>query len=356
MPLPDEKPDGEKPLGERLAGVIAAAGPISLAQFMAEANAHYYATRDPLGLEGDFITAPEISQMFGELAGLWLADLWSRAGSPTDAHYVELGPGRGTLAEDALRAMRAARFEPPIHLVETSPVLRHNQATRLPTARWHDDLDDLPETGPLLVIANEFFDALPIRQIQRGASGWHEVMVDHRDGSFTPITSGPPLDDHIPEALRDAPLGSVIETSPASESIARALADRIAKQGGAALIVDYGYEGVMTGDTLQAVSRHEHADIFAEPGERDLTAHVNFTTLERIGWAAGLTVHGPVSQGRWLESIGIGARTAALIKAAPHRQEELISARDRLTKSEEMGALFKAMALVAPDWPAPAAF
>ena len=347
MPLPDENPADAKPLGERLAGIIAAAGPISLAQFMAEANAHYYATRDPLGVEGDFITAPEISQMFGELAGLWLADLWSRAGSPTNAHYVELGPGRGTLAEDALRAMRAARFEPPIHLVETSPVLRRNQATRLPTARWHDDLDDLPETGPLLVIANEFFDALPIR---------HEIMVDHQDGSFTPIVSGPPLDDHIPEALRDAPVGSVVETSPATESIARALAGRIAEQGGAALIVDYGYEGAVAGDTLQAVSQHDHADIFTEPGERDLTAHVDFTSLERIGRAAGLTVHGPVSQGRWLESLGIGARTATLIKAAPHRQEELIAARDRLTKSEEMGTLFKAMAMVAPDWPAPAAF
>jgi len=356
MPPPDKNMPDEKSLSDRLAGVIAAAGPISLAQFMAEANAHYYATRDPLGAEGDFITAPEISQMFGELAGLWLADLWSRAGSPTNAHYVELGPGRGTLAEDALRAMRAARFEPPIHLVETSPVLRREQATRLPAARWHDDLDDLPETGPLLVIANEFFDALPIRQVQRNATGWHEVMVDHQNGGFVPVTSGAPLDMVIPEPLKDAPLGSVIETSPASESVARALADRIAKQGGAALIVDYGYEGIVTGTTLQAVSQHKHADIFADPGERDLTAHINFSVLERIGRAAGLAVHGPIGQGHWLESLGIGARTAALIKAAPHRQEELIAARDRLTKSEEMGDLFKAMALVAPDWPAPAAF
>lgn len=356
MPPPDDEPAAEKPLGERLAGLIAAAGPISLAQFMAEANVHYYATRDPLGADGDFTTAPEISQMFGELAGLWLADLWSRAGAPANAHFAELGPGRGTLAEDALRAMRAARFEPPIHLVETSPVLRRNQATRLPTARWHDDLDSLPETGPLLVIANEFFDALPIRQVQRGANGWHEIMVDYQGGAFVPVTSGPPLDTLIPEPLADAPEGSVIEMSPATESITGALAARIAEQGGAALIVDYGYDGPATGDTLQAVSGHAYADIFAEPGERDLTAHVDFGTLAEIGRSAGLAVHGPIGQGSWLESLGIGARTAALVKAAPHRHDELISARDRLTKPEEMGALFKAMALVAPDWPAPAAF
>lgn len=356
MLLPDETTPAGKPLADRLAALIAATGPITLAQFMAAANAHYYATRDPLGIEGDFITAPEVSQMFGELSGLWLADLWSRGGAPTNAHYVELGPGRGTLAEDALRAMRAARFEPPIHLVETSPVLRNSQATRLPTARWHNDLDELPETGPLLVIANEFFDALPIRQIQRTAAGWHEIMVDHQDGVFKPVTSGPPLDSLVPETLRDAAIGSVIETSPASESIARALASRIAAQGGAALIVDYGYEGIVTGNTLQAVSQHDYADIFAEPGERDLTAHVSFSALARIGREAGLSVYGPVGQGHWLESLGIGARTAALIKAAPHRQAELISARDRLTKSGEMGELFKAMALVAPDWPAPAAF
>ncbi|WP_299329581.1 SAM-dependent methyltransferase [Parasphingopyxis sp.] len=349
-------PTEAKPLAERLTRLIAANGPISLAQYMAEANAHYYATRDPLGADGDFVTAPEISQMFGELAGLWLADLWTRAGSSQNAHYVELGPGRGTLAEDALRAMRAARFEPPIHLIETSPVLRQNQATRLPTARWHDDIDSLPELGPLLVVANEFFDALPIRQVMRTDGGWHEVMVDYRDGNFTPVTSGPALDDLVPEPLRDAPEGSLIETSPAIESAARALAERIAKQGGGALIVDYGYEGLATGDTLQAVSRHAHADIFAEPGERDLTAHVNFAVLETIGRSAGATVHGPIGQGQWLESLGIGARTAALVKAAPHRQAELVAARDRLTRPDEMGTLFKALAMIGPDWPAPAAF
>lgn len=343
-------------LGKRLAGLIAATGPIALAQFMAEANAHYYASRDPLGADGDFITAPEVSQMFGELAGLWLTDLWSRAGSSANAHYVELGPGRGTLAEDALRAMRTIRFEPQIHLVETSPVLRTSQATRLPTARWHDDLDSLPENGPLLVIANEFFDALPIRQIQRTNNGWREIRVDCRAGEFVPVTAESPSDSQIADGLRDAPVGSMIETSPAVESVANALAQRIAAQGGAALIVDYGYEGIVTGDTLQAVSGHDYADVFAAPGERDLTAHVNFSQLAQIGRSAGLAVHGPIGQGDWLDSLGIGARTAALIKTAPHRQEELIAARDRLVRESEMRTLFKAMALVSPDWPAPAAF
>ncbi|MBC2776705.1 class I SAM-dependent methyltransferase [Parasphingopyxis marina] len=347
--------DGE-PLGERLARLIGAEGPIPLAQYMAQANVHYYATRDPLGAEGDFVTAPEVSQMFGELVGLWLSDIWTRAGKPSNAHYVELGPGRGTLAEDALRAMRAVRFEPPIHLVETSPALRQSQAGRLPTARWHDDIDSLPETGPLFVIANEFFDALPIRQIQRGANGWHEVMVDWRDGTFSPVTSGPPLDALIPEILRDAPAGSIVETSPAVEIAARALAERIAKQGGTALIVDYGYVGPATGDTLQAVSRHGYADVFAEPGERDLTAHVDFTALGRIAKKAGLVVHRPIGQGELLESLGIGARTAALVRAAPHRQAELVAARDRLTSDGEMGRLFKATAWLARDWPEPAAF
>lgn len=345
-----------KSLEERFARLIDTSGPIPLAQFMAEANAHYYATRDPLGAEGDFVTAPEISQMFGELVGLWLADLWSRAGKPSNAHYVELGPGRGTLAEDALRAMRAARFEPPIHLVETSKTLRQSQAGRLPTARWHDDIDSLPETGPLCVVANEFFDALPIRQAQRTPDGWFELMVGREEDRFAPVISGPPLDTLIPEELAEAPIGSIIESSPASQSAASALAERIAAQGGAALIIDYGYEGPATGDTLQAVKDHQYADVFATPGERDLTAHVDFSALARIGRDAGLRVYRAVPQGEWLEALGIGARTMALAKAAPERRDELTAARKRLTDRSEMGSIFKVMALLATDWPDPAAF
>ncbi|NNC71519.1 MAG: class I SAM-dependent methyltransferase [Sphingomonadaceae bacterium] len=351
--MPPPEPNA---LADRLTRLIETAGPIPLAQFMAEANAHYYATRDPLGAEGDFITAPEISQMFGELVGLWLADLWSRAGKPSTAHYVELGPGRGTLAEDALRAMRAARFEPPIHLVETSGTLRKSQAGRLPTARWHDDIDSLPETGPLLVVANEFFDALPIRQIQRTEKGWFELMIGRKEGSFVPLVSGGPFDELIPEPLADAPIGSIVETSPAVESAALALAGRISAQGGAALVIDYGYQGPAVGDTLQAIADHGFADVFADPGECDLTAHVDFSVLARIGRAAGLRVYRPVAQGEWLEALGIGARTMALTKAAPERRDELVAARKRLTDRSEMGSIFKVMALVSTDWPDPAAF
>jgi len=177
------------PLEERLRRRIADHGPMPVADYMAEANAHYYATRDPFGAAGDFVTAPEISQMFGELVGIWLADLWQRAGRPEAAHYVELGPGRGTLAVDALRAMQAAGLAPDIHMVETSPVLRSAQAERLPAASWHDDLSTLPEAGPLLVVANEFFDALPIRQLIATGEGWRERLVACQDTLFLPIVS-----------------------------------------------------------------------------------------------------------------------------------------------------------------------
>ena len=322
-------------LAEALVRRIAAEGPISVADYMAEANAHYYATRDPLGAAGDFVTAPEISQMFGELAGLWLADLWRRAGRPGSAHYVELGPGRGTLAADALRAMRGAGLAPAVELVETSPVLRAAQAGRVPDARWHDDLSALPEQGPLLAIANEFFDALPVRQFD---SRGRERIVDWRGGRFVAQ-------------------GQVeTETSPASLAIVRDLARRLARQGGAALIVDYGHDRPGTGDTLQAVSRHAFADPFEAPGERDLTAHVDFAALAAAARGDGVRVLGPVTQGDWLDMMGLPLRAAALAKAAPGRTEEIAEARDRLCAPERMGRLFKALALVAEDWPDPAGF
>jgi SAM-dependent MidA family methyltransferase len=322
-------------LADRLARRIAAGAPISVADYMAEANAHYYAARDPFGAAGDFVTAPEISQMFGELAGLWLADLWQRAGRPGAAHYVELGPGRGTLAADALRAMRGAGLAPPVELVETSPPLRAAQARRLPGARWHDDLSSLPESGPLLAIANEFFDALPVRQFD--ARG-RERTVGWRGGRF--VAQG----------------GVETETSPASLAVVRALARRLAAQGGAALIVDYGHDRPGTGDTLQAVSRHAYADPFEAPGTRDLTAHVDFAALAAAAHGEGVRVLGPVTQGDWLDRMGLPLRAAALAKAAPDRTEEIAEARDRLSAPERMGRLFKVLALVANEWPDPAGF
>ncbi|MGN6375868.1 MAG: class I SAM-dependent methyltransferase [Sphingomonas sp.] len=321
---------------------------------MAAANAHYYASRDPLGATGDFITAPEISQMFGELLGLALADLWLRAGGG-DAAYVELGPGRGTLAADALRAMAKARLMPPAHLVETSPALRQAQAKRLPGATWHDDLTTLPD-GPLLVLANEFFDALPIRQLMRTADGWHERLVACQDTLFLPIAGKQVPDGVIPESLRDATPGSIIETSPAAVAVMRALAQRLVAHGGAAIIVDYGYEGPAIGETLQAVRGHRYANPFDAPGEQDLTAHVDFATLLAAAAAEGAAVHGPVPQGALLTALGIDERLAALSARAPDRAEALRSGRDRLVAPDQMGALFKAVAITAPGWPTPAGF
>ncbi len=339
-------PPGDLALPERLARAIALGGPIPVSQFMAAANAHYYATRDPLGTAGDFTTAPEISQMFGELIGLWAADLWDRAGRP-DVHWVELGPGRGTLTTDALRAAARAGFAPPVHLVETSPVLRARQAERVPAATWHDDVEDLPTDRPLIVIANEFFDALPIRQLVRGRAGWHERIVACQDTLFLPIAGAAVPDAVIPDDLRDAPPGAIIETSPASVGIMRVLAARIVAQGGALLAIDYGYEGPAIGETLQAVRGHAFANPFEEPGERDLTAHVDFATLGLVGTASGASVAGPVGQGAFLTALGIGARAKAL-------GPRVTTDRDRLV--DDMGTLFKALSIRHPAWPQPAGF
>jgi SAM-dependent MidA family methyltransferase len=322
-------------LAKQLAERIAAEGPITVHDFMAAANAEYYASRDPLGRDGDFITAPEISQMFGELIGLALADVWLRAGAPAKAAYVELGPGRGTLAVDALRAMRAAGLTPDIHLVETSPALRARQAERLPQAVWHDGLATLPVDRPLLVVANEFFDALPIRQ----SIGGRERRVSlAADGSFSPDP---------------APSSDISEESPASCAIAQELAARLAGQGGVAIIIDYGYAGPARGDTLQAVSRHQPVDPFLNPGEVDLTAHVDFTALGLSAANGGAIAAGPQPQGRWLHALGIETRAAKLAQAAPSRAAEVAAALMRLTGPTAMGELFQVMALAAPGWPMP---
>jgi NADH dehydrogenase [ubiquinone] 1 alpha subcomplex assembly factor 7 len=322
---------------------------------MAAANAHYYATRDPLGAAGDFTTAPEISQMFGELIGVWLADLWDRAGRPL-THYVELGPGRGTLAQDALRAMASAGLKPSVHLVEISPALRALQAERLPTAIFHDDISTLPNDGALLIIANEFFDALPIHQLIRGGKDWHERRIACQGKLFLPVADKAVPESLIPKALRDAAAGSIIESAPASVAIVTALTKRLNMQGGAVLIIDYGYEGPALGETLQAVKGHRYANPFDMPGEQDLSAHVDFATLAAAAALAGAKISGPIGQGAWLGALGIATRSSALAKASPVRTEEIVEAQRRLTHSDAMGSLFKVMVLRAPQWPEPAGF
>ena len=320
------------PLERALRERIKAEGPITLEAYMEACNNYYYATRDPLGAAGDFTTAPEISQMFGEIAGAALADCWARAGRPDRVAYVELGPGRGTLAADALRVMCAAGLEPPVHFVETSPILRDAQAKQVPGASWHDSIDALPD-APLLVVANEFFDALPIRQ-----------FVDGRERRVMAAAGGLAFD-------RD---GEIVETSPAREDAVTALAAKLAKQGGVALIIDYGHERSAPGDTLQAVRRHRFAHVLESPGEQDLTSHVDFEALGEAALGVGATITDVIEQGPWLERLGIIARAAALAARAPERAQEIEAARARLCRPDAMGSLFKVMAIHAPNWPAPA--
>ncbi len=358
----------EKGLLER----IALHGPMTLADFMAEALNHpkygYYATRDPLGVAGDFITAPEISQMFGELIGLWCAVVWQGMGAPDPFLLAELGPGRGTLMADALRAARRVpgfREAAAVHLVETNPVLRERQAESLTAAglkrppAWHDDFASLPD-GPMLVVANEFFDALPVRQFERSEAGWHERMVAAaEDGNGLHLAFGPaaPLPPLFVTPLGDSPPGSRLEVSPASLTLAHALGARLADHGGAALIIDYGYAPSQPGDTIQAVRNHQYCDILESPGEADLTAHVDFDAITRAAGEGGAQVLGPLEQGTFLQRLGLDARAEMLLAGASAGQvEEIRAARERLTAADQMGVLFKVLALQHPDLPIPPAF
>jgi len=349
-------PTEGRSLADTFRRLIATSGPISLAHYMAEANARYYARADPLGAGGDFVTAPEISQMFGELIGLWLADLWDRAGRPAPVHYVELGPGRGTLASDALRAMGRHGLDPRVHLIETSPALRELQREALPQAELHHDLASVPEDGPLLLVANEFLDALPVRQLLRTADGWRELMVVAEGARFACVPGARPMDAAVPGHRRGLPEGALIETSPAAAAVVEEIARRLAAQGGAALLVDYGHAEERTGSTFQAVRAHRKADPFADPGEADLTAHVDFAALAAVARACGARWLGTARQGAFLEALGIAARAAALARSAPGQREAIEAARRRLTHASEMGELFKVMGLAAPDWPDGAGF
>jgi SAM-dependent MidA family methyltransferase len=302
---------------------------------MKACNDYYYATRDPLGAAGDFTTAPEISQMFGEVIGAALADCWTRAGSPADAIYVEAGPGRGTLASDALRMMRVAGFDGAVHFIETSPVLREIQRQSHPDAGWHDSLESLPQGGPLLLVANEFFDALPVRQFIDGI----ECRV-----ALTP--AGLAFD-------RD---GEAVEDSPVRDEAAREIGALLDERGGVALVIDYGHASTAPGETLQAVRGHAFAPLLHKPGEQDLTAHVDFEALASQAAEGDVKVTPLVSQGEWLKRLGVGVRAAALTDASPERAAELASAVQRLTGTSAMGELFKVIAFHSADWPVPAGF
>lgn len=344
-------------LGAILARQIRDGGPITLADYMAACLMHpqhgYYATRDPLGAAGDFTTAPEMTQMFGELLGLALAQAWLDQGAPAPFALAELGPGRGTLMADALRATKSVPgFHDGLrlHLVEGSPALRRVQAETLERddATWHETADDLPDL-PLFLLANEFFDALPIRQFQRDGEGWRERVVGLTEGALRMGLSDPLPMPQLAHRLEDTKDGDIVELCPAGEAVAREIGTRIAERGGAALIVDYG-DWRSLGDTLQAVRGHEAADPLDAPGEADLTAHVDFEALARD---VPCRFSRLTPQGVFLERLGITARAQALAqRLSGDALERHIAAHRRLTHPHEMGTLFKVIAFT-PDGAAP---
>jgi NADH dehydrogenase [ubiquinone] 1 alpha subcomplex assembly factor 7 len=345
-------------LGRLIARRIAFTGPISMADFMSEALGHprfgYYRRAMPLGAAGDFTTAPEISQMFGELLGAWLTERWLAMGRPAPVRLVELGPGRGTLMADALRATRgvpgfSAALD--LHLVETSAPLREAQREALAavapgvTPTWHERFDEVP-AGPLLLVANEFFDALPVRQFHRTSEGWRERMVGLAPDGTLRLALAPGLTPFA-AALPDAPAGAEAEISEAGRALAAAIGARLGRDGGWALIIDYGYDGnhgrPSLGSSLQAVRDHRGAGILERPGETDLSAHVDFAALAD---AAGRPTFGPAAQGDFLCRLGITRRAYTLKRqASPEQSRAIDAALARLIAPDQMGTLFRVLAM-----------
>jgi NADH dehydrogenase [ubiquinone] 1 alpha subcomplex assembly factor 7 len=354
------------PLGRIIKQIIESEGPVSIERFMAlslgDPRYGYYMTRDPFGAKGDFITAPEISQIFGELIGLWCADLWLRAGSPKPFSLVELGPGRGTLMKDVLRATKSIpdmNEALTVTLIEISPVLREHQKKILhdahPTIMWGQDISSVPKV-PTLFLANEFFDALPIRQYQMGSAGWHERLIGlDADGELCFGLS----EQIITPVTRTGAKDAIFEHCAIGEAILREMALHLNAYGGAGLAIDYGYTETQFGDTFQAIKDHDHVSPLLMPGEADLTAHVNFKYLSVVAHANGLVPHGPVIQAEFLERLGIAVRAEKLLKNATIAQsQDIFHAVTRLTDrtSKGMGQLFKALAFRSPTWPIPSGF
>lgn len=345
-------------LKDKLVEHIRENGPMTVADYMGaclyDPNDGYYATRPAIGgASADFLTAPESSQMFGELIGLWCAHEWDALGKPA-FNLIELGPGRGVLMQDALRAtQRIEGFHDATNLVliETSAPLRDEQAGRLPSAEWAVRLEDAPP-GPSIIIANEFFDCLPIRQFIRGEDGWHEKLVGLDDGDR--LVFG--LSTAIPAPDSDDELGTVREIAPALESLIYEIERRLHEAPARVLILDYGYLRAEGADTLQALKSHKKVDPIETPGEADLTAHVDFARIAQLAEAAGLAVHGPVSQGEFLRGLGIEVRAETLSTANPTHAPRIARELKRLTHREEMGALFKVICLSSPNLPPPAGF
>ncbi len=345
-------------LREKLKARIAAEGPMPVAQFMSvclgDPEAGYYTTREPFGTSGDFITAPEVSQMFGELVGAVCLTAHQAIGAPASFQLVELGPGRGTLMSDLLRMavlrpdfLKAAQ----LNLVEMSPRLRDIQKKTLRhaplTPEFRNTFRDVPD-GPLIVVANEFFDALPIHQFVKTADGWRERQIGLTDGGDLCFGAGMArlADDAVPTAFAASPEGTVFETQPAANAIAEEIGARIAEHGGAAIFIDYGYLKTAPGDTLQALYKHGFDEVLTHPGEADLTAHVNFEALAAAAVRGGAVALPPLTQGEFLLRAGLLERAGALGTGKSHKQQEAIrDAVERLAAPAQMGDLFKVLAV-----------
>ena len=323
----------------------------------------YYPTRDPLGSDGDFITAPEISQMFGELLGLFVLQSWRDMGSPSPVALAELGPGTGKMMADILRT---ARLDPgflnaaTVHLVEASPALQAVQGGELShtpvPVLWHDSLEALPRM-PLILIGNEYLDCLPIRQLVRRSDGWRERVVTIQGDALAFAQSSTPHPEEARSTVSKYPdEGDLLELRPATAQVVASLADRLHAHPGRALFIDYGPADTEFGDTLQALKRHEKVDPLDTPGDADLTARVDFGQLAREAEAAGLAVSGPVTQAALLSRLGLEVRASALLRANPAAKPALARQLHRLTDAEEMGTLFKAICLSSPGLPAPLGF
>ena len=371
---PKAAPAEPTPLELRLTQLIRDHGPISVGDYMSDALCHpqhgYYATRDPFGPSkegqpgGDFTTAPEVSQLFGELVGAWLLHAWSEIGEPSAFNLIELGPGRGTLMADILRvgALRPAFLNAAsVFMVEASGRMRYRQQRTLHEAGhardravWADRLDDVP-AGPTLLVANEFFDCLPIRQFERASEDWRERLVGlNADGTglaFVLAEAEPPGD--APHGARPE---DIYEVSEAGRALAAQIAERLIAHKGRALIIDYGHGRPGLGDTFQAVKRHAHWPVLASPGEADVTAHVDFSALARAARAGGARVDGPVRQGDFLRRLGIEQRLARVAEARPDAAEALRAGAQRLIAPDQMGHLFKVMAISSDGLGEPAGF